>query len=325
MIATRSQRKSASSIACVVRMIASSGSRSRMSSNMSQIERRLCGSRPVVGSSRKRTRGEWSTPRAISRRRRMPPESSRADWFRRSQSPTWWRRCSMRPRERAAREAVHLALDREVLADREVLVRRLGLRHGADRAADGRPLADDVVALDPGRARASAAGASSASGSAWSCRRRWGRAGRRSRRAERGRTPRRRRRTRRSASSVARPRSPGSSSRPRRLASRFDHEGLAGDDRGVEGLEAHREGLQVAALEAPVLARRELRARLDRDDARLEAGVGPRLRPDGDGLADGEGREPLLRDLDAQVGRLDLERDDRPVPARPTRPCGGGA
>ena len=38
-------------------MIASSGSCAFSSPNMSQIARRLCGSRPVVGSSRKRTRG----------------------------------------------------------------------------------------------------------------------------------------------------------------------------------------------------------------------------------------------------------------------------
>jgi hypothetical protein len=39
-----------------------------------QMSARVCGSRPTVGSSRNRTRGVWSIPRAISRRRAMPPE-----------------------------------------------------------------------------------------------------------------------------------------------------------------------------------------------------------------------------------------------------------
>ena len=40
----------------------------------SQTAWRLCGSSPIVGSSRNRTSGEWMRPRAISSRRRIPPE-----------------------------------------------------------------------------------------------------------------------------------------------------------------------------------------------------------------------------------------------------------
>src|SRR6478609_6877072 len=42
--------------------------------SISQTATRETGSRPVVGSSRKKTRGSWTRPRAISTRRRMPPE-----------------------------------------------------------------------------------------------------------------------------------------------------------------------------------------------------------------------------------------------------------
>src|SRR5438477_8343124 len=41
---------------------------------MSQTATRDTGSRPVVGSSRKKIRGSWTRPRAISTRRRMPPD-----------------------------------------------------------------------------------------------------------------------------------------------------------------------------------------------------------------------------------------------------------
>ena len=76
-------------------MIERSGSDSVISPNICQIDRRLWGSSPAVGSSRKRTCGAWRTPRAISSRRRMPPESFPAIWSRRSQSPTCFRRRSM--------------------------------------------------------------------------------------------------------------------------------------------------------------------------------------------------------------------------------------
>src|ERR671923_178585 len=52
------------------------------------MEARVWGSRPMVGSSRNSTRGECSSPRAISRRRRMPPEKVWTRSPRRSQRST---------------------------------------------------------------------------------------------------------------------------------------------------------------------------------------------------------------------------------------------
>ena len=153
MIATRSQRKSASSIACVVRTIASPASSAFSSPSISQMARRLCGSRPVVGSSRNRTCGEWSTPRAISSRRRIPPESSRVICLRRSDRPTCVEPAVDHARQAAAEEAVHLSLDGEVLLDGQVLVGRDRLRDGPDRPPHGRLLPHDVVAADARRAR----------------------------------------------------------------------------------------------------------------------------------------------------------------------------
>ena len=72
MIPTRSASWSASSRYWVVRKTVVP-SRLRASTS-SQIDLRLTGSRPVVGSSRKRTRGSWTRAEARSRRRFMPPE-----------------------------------------------------------------------------------------------------------------------------------------------------------------------------------------------------------------------------------------------------------
>ena len=70
--AIRSASRSASSRYWVVRRIVTpSATRSRM---MSHITRRLRGSRPVVGSSRKMIRGSPTSVIARSSRRRMPPE-----------------------------------------------------------------------------------------------------------------------------------------------------------------------------------------------------------------------------------------------------------
>ena len=132
------------------------------------------------------------------------------DWLRRSQSPTWRRRRSIRPRERRGPRG------RTSCPGPRGSRGRSGSRRSCCAcetvpidAPHGRPLADDVVALDAGACPRSAAGASSASGSASSCRRRWARAARRSRPAGRRTTRRRRRRSRRSAWSAARPRSAG--------------------------------------------------------------------------------------------------------------------
>ena len=60
----------------------------RSSSMYVQMLARVCGSSPTVGSSRNSTRGECIRPRAISSRRRMPPENSCTRPSRRSHSPT---------------------------------------------------------------------------------------------------------------------------------------------------------------------------------------------------------------------------------------------
>ena len=73
MIPTRSARTSASSRYCVVRKtVTPSSFASRPTSAQSAL--RLCGSSPVVGSSRKRIRGRWTSASARSRRRFIPPE-----------------------------------------------------------------------------------------------------------------------------------------------------------------------------------------------------------------------------------------------------------
>ena len=73
MIPTRSASTSASSRYCVVRKTVTPSSRaSRATSSQSAV--RLWMSSPVVGSSRKRIRGEWTSASARSRRRFIPPE-----------------------------------------------------------------------------------------------------------------------------------------------------------------------------------------------------------------------------------------------------------
>ena len=73
MIPTRSASTSASSRYCVVRNTVTPSSRASRATS-SQSAERLCGSSPVVGSSRKRMLGRWTSASARSRRRFMPPE-----------------------------------------------------------------------------------------------------------------------------------------------------------------------------------------------------------------------------------------------------------
>ena len=72
MIASRSHSWSASSRYWVVRKTVVPAALMRRTS--SQIVRREDGSRPVVGSSRNSTSGEWTSALARSSRRFMPPE-----------------------------------------------------------------------------------------------------------------------------------------------------------------------------------------------------------------------------------------------------------
>ena len=72
MIPTRSASTSASSRYCVVRNTVTPSSARRRTSSHSAA--RLCGSRPVVGSSRNSSRGRCTSARPRSSRRFIPPE-----------------------------------------------------------------------------------------------------------------------------------------------------------------------------------------------------------------------------------------------------------
>ena len=87
-----------------------------------------------MGSSRKKMRGLCTRPRAISSRRRMPPESVLVCASRHlvrstasSTSAMFFSRCS-------ARHAVELGVDRQVLFDGQILVAGQRLRNHADHA-----------------------------------------------------------------------------------------------------------------------------------------------------------------------------------------------
>src|SRR5262249_31607434 len=115
-------------------------------SSSSQMTRRLCGSRPVVGSSRKKKRGRWISPRAISSRRRLPPGYVPPPLSRHAHRPPAGRsspaRCSpaLRPTpyKRAASpppDAIEARVEIEALERGEIPVHGVGLRNHPDRAA----------------------------------------------------------------------------------------------------------------------------------------------------------------------------------------------
>ena len=146
---------------------------------------RVCGSRPIVGSSRKSTRGECSRPRAISSRRFMPPENVRTRLARRSARPTISSTASIRVATSARRHAVQLGVEAEVLRRRQVVVEGRVLEDEADPAADAQRLGDDVEPGDRARAPRSGAGACRGSRSSSTSRPRSGRGTRTSRRGPR--------------------------------------------------------------------------------------------------------------------------------------------
>lgn len=86
-IRIRSASFSASARSWVVRRIVVS-SRSARRLTRSWNSRRACGSKPAVGSSRKRSSGRPTMPTATSSRRRWPPDRSRIFWFACSVRPT---------------------------------------------------------------------------------------------------------------------------------------------------------------------------------------------------------------------------------------------
>ena len=175
--AMRSASWSASSRYCVVRKIVTpSAARSRM---ISHIVRRLRGSRPVVGSSRKITCGEPTSVIARSSRRRIPPEyvdtglpaaSTRSN--RSSSSAT------RRPSGVAA-EVVQVGHQPQVLLAGEQLVHRRELARDTDRGSHPVRIAGHVVTRDAHLARRRRGSASTGSARSSSCRRRSARAERR--------------------------------------------------------------------------------------------------------------------------------------------------
>ena len=118
----------------------------RNSSMYVQMLARVCGSRPTVGSSRNSTRGECISPRAISSRRRMPPENSCTLPSRRSHSPTISSTTRIRSAVICLGHPVQLGVEAQVLGGRQVHVERRVLEHQTDVAAHVEPLGDDVVA-----------------------------------------------------------------------------------------------------------------------------------------------------------------------------------
>ena len=242
----------------------------------------------------------------------MPPERCRAIWLRRSQSPTCCSRCSIRSRRvRPQRPYILPWTERFSRTVRFSSVVWACETVPIARRTAGLP-ADDVVPLDPRRARG-------------------GRQERRQHpdqgrlpgpvgpeeavdlaRFDRRRKPRRRRRSRRTAWSVARPRWAGASSRPGRSAAGLDDEGLARDDRPALRGWRRTEKVCRSRLWRPQFLRvaNSERGLIDTIFAWNRAS-GRACGQTVTWLADGEGGEPLLGNLDAQVGRLDLERHDR--------------
>ncbi len=142
--AMRSASRSASSRYCVVSStVAPSATSSRITAHSSV---RLWMSRPVVGSSRNRTGGRWTSAAATSRRRRIPPEKVRTG---RSAADVSAKRSSSSAARGATCGAWHLrqaADEREVLAAGEVDVDGRALPRQADLEARLGGLVDHVVA-----------------------------------------------------------------------------------------------------------------------------------------------------------------------------------
>ena len=146
---------------------------------------RLCGSRPVVGSSRKTSGGSCTRPSAISSRRRCPPDSVLTSRCSRPASSSWPISSSARCRASRPADAVERGLVEQLLDDQAV---RVGAAHGL---ADGLRHVPDLLAhaaagSAAGRRRPrsrcprSAAAAWSACAGWWSCPRRSARGSRRS-------------------------------------------------------------------------------------------------------------------------------------------------
>ena len=182
MIPTRSASWSASSRYWVVRKTVTPSSRERCATS-SQSAVRLWMSRPVVGSSRKRTRG------AVEQGEREVEPALHPAGVAAHLAVGGVGEADPLDQLVAAllalglRDAVEGALEAHVLVGAQLRVERGLLQGGADRVADRGALGGDVVAGDRRRCRRWRAEAWSACGPWSTCRRRWGRGSRRSRRA----------------------------------------------------------------------------------------------------------------------------------------------
>ena len=152
MIPMRSARTSASSRYCVVRKTVTPSSRASRATSSHSSER-LCGSRPVVGSSRKRMRGPVD-----ERQGQVQPALHAAGVAADlavggvDQAHPLEQRVAARPALGPV-QALQRRLQPHVVAAGQERVERGLLERRADRRADRRPLAHDVVARDAGGAR----------------------------------------------------------------------------------------------------------------------------------------------------------------------------
>ena len=103
----------------------------RSASISAQSSWRTCGSSPTVGSSSSTSRGRWTSARAISRRRRIPPESLSTRVSRRSTSFAIFERPLDRLGPVGAADPVEVGEDEQVLLDGQRRVEVVELRDDA--------------------------------------------------------------------------------------------------------------------------------------------------------------------------------------------------
>ena len=139
------------------------------------------GSTPANGSSSRMKRGSVASARAISTRRRSPPDSEIAECSRRCAMCRSFSSCvePLLDRRRLVQalqleDRLHVLLDRQAAENRSFL-RQVG--EAQARAAVDRQVREVACRRDGSRRRRAAPGRRSCR-SRWSCRRRWGRAAR---------------------------------------------------------------------------------------------------------------------------------------------------
>src|SRR5882672_10587176 len=112
----------------------------------SQNSRRLTGSTPAVGSSRKRRGGSWMVAQASATRCFQPPESVPGDLVAAASQPDLAQHLLDKGGADASRDAVQPGVEAQVLVHGEVLVQAEALGHVADALLDPLRLGGEVVA-----------------------------------------------------------------------------------------------------------------------------------------------------------------------------------